>query len=169
MKVYGDAVIRNRRMLGVLLGDSDNMMSVIGDGSSSRIVPEVAPVVAKWFEQGGYDRIFLATEDGDLFDDMMNAFGKTLVCVAQERYRASDFRDGITSISELDRLRHPDGEYEAYVEDSVVNYLYAIYMLSRCDAFMYSCDCKDVSLAKQLNGDRYERIYNLADDGGEWK
>ena len=164
MKMYGDAVIRDQRMLGVLLRGIDYVSPDEGEGNCHRAFSEVAPVVAKWYEMGSYDKIFLATEDGDIFDDMISAFGRNLVSVPQERYRASDFQDGITTISELERLRHPDGEYDAYVEDTVVNYLYSIYMLSRCEAFMYSCHCGGVSLARQFNGDRYEKMFSFADD-----
>ena len=79
----------------------------------------------------------------------------------------SDFREGMTTISELDRFRHPGRAYDAYVEDATVNYLYALYMLSRCEAFMYSCHCGGVSLARQFNEDHYQRLYSFADAGKE--
>ena len=79
----------------------------------------------------------------------------------------SDFREGMTTISELDRARHPGRAYDAYVEDATVNYLYAIYMLSRCEAFMYSCHCGGVSLARQFSGDQYQKLYSFADAGKE--
>ena len=167
MKMYGDAVIRDQRMLGVLLRGSDYITSAMGGFSRPKQVAEVAPVIQKWFEQGGYDRIFLATEDGDLLDDMMKVFKEKLICVSQERYRVSDFHGVMTTISELDRARHPGKAYDAYVEDATVNYLYAIYMLSRCEAFMYSCHCGGVSLARQFNEDRYQKLYSFADAGKE--
>ena len=167
MKMYGDAVIRDQRMLGVLLRGSDYITSAMGGFSRPKQVAEVAPVIQKWFEEGGYDRIFLATEDGDLLDDMVKVFKEKLICVSQERYRVSDFHGGMTTISELDRARHPGKAYDAYVEDATVNYLYAIYMLSRCEAFMYSCHCGGVSLARQFNEDRYQKLYSFADAGKE--
>jgi hypothetical protein len=167
MKMYGDAVIRDQRMLGVLLRGSDYITSAMGGFSRPKQVAEVAPVIQEWFEQGGYDRIFLATEDGDLLDDMVKVFKERLICVSQERYRVSDFHGGMTTISELDRARHPGKAYDAYVEDATVNYLYAIYMLSRCEAFMYSCHCGGVSLARQFNEDRYHKMYSFADAGKE--
>ncbi len=167
MKTYADAVIRDRRMLGVLLRGSDYITSAMGGFSRPRQVAEVAPMIQKWFEEGGYDKIFLATEDGDLLDDMVKFFKGNVICVSQERYRVSDFREGMTTISELDRARHPGRAYDAYVEDATVNYLYAIYMLSRCEAFMYSCHCGGVSLARQFNGDQYQKLYSFADAGKE--
>ena len=163
MKTYGDAVIRDQRMLGVLLRGSDYITSGMGGSSRPRTVEEVSPVIAEWFREGKYDRIFLATEDGDLLDDMVKTFGRSVISVSQERYRVADFREGMTTISELDRARHPGSAYDAFVEDTVVNYLYAIYMLSRCEAFMYSCHCGGVSLARQFNADRYEKLYSFAD------
>ena len=167
MKTYGDAVIRDQRMLGVLLRGSDYITSAMGGFSKPRQVAEVAPMIRKWFEEGGYDRIFLATEDGDLLDDMVKTFAGKVISVSQERYRVSDFREGMTTISELDRARHPGRAYDAYVEDATVNYLYALYMLSRCEAFMYSCHCGGVSLARQFNEDQYQKLYSFADDGKE--
>ena len=167
LEMYGDAVIRDRRMLGVLLRGSDYVTSAMGGFSRPRQVAEVAPVIQKWFEQGGYDKIFLATEDGDLLDDMVKIFKGNLICVSQERYRVSDFREGMTTISELDRARHPGKAYDAYVEDATVNYLYALYMLSRCEAFMYSCHCGGVSLARQFCEDCHQKLYSFADDGKE--
>ena len=167
MKAYGDAVIRDQRLLGVLLRGSDYITSAMGGSSRPRRVTEVAPVIEEWLEQGGYDKIFLATEDGDLLDDMVKVFGGRILCVSQERYRVSDFREGMTTISELDRARHPGREYDDYVEDATVNYLYALYMLSRCEAFMYSCHCGGVSLARQFNEDRFEKLYSFADAGKE--
>jgi hypothetical protein len=166
MKTYGDAVIRDQRMLGVLLRGSDYIASAMGGSSRPRKVAEVAPVIEKWFREGGYDRIFLATEDGDLLDDMVKTFGERVICVSQERYRIADFQGKMTTISELDRARHPGRAYDDYVEDTTVNYLYALYMLSRCSAFMYSCHCGGVSLARQFNEDRFEKLYSFADAKG---
>ncbi len=163
MKAYGDAVIRDRRVLGVLLRGSDYITSAMGGSSRPRGIDEVAPVIEEWFDAGGYDRIFLATEDDDLLDGMTEAFGGRMICVSQKRYRVTDFREGMTTISELDRARHDGREYDEYVEDAAVNYLYAIYMLSRCNAFMYSCHCGGVSLARQFNGERFEKLYSFAD------
>ncbi len=165
LKTYGDAVIRDQRMLGVLLRGSDYVASAMGGFSRPRQVAEVAPMIRKWLEEGGYDRIFLATEDGDLLDDMLERFKGKVICISQERYRVSDFRDGMTTISELDRARYPGRAYDAHVEDATVNYLYALYMLSRCEAFMYSCHCGGVSLARQFRGDQFQKLYSFADDG----
>ena len=163
LRTYGDAVMGDRRMLGVLLRGSDYVTSTMGGASRPRGVDEVAPTISRWLDEGGYDKIFLATEDADLLDAMMAAFPGRVICVAQERYRVSDFREGVTTISELDRERHPGNEYDEFVEDATVNYLYAIYLLSRCEAFMYSCHCGGVSLARQFNGDRYRKLYSFAD------
>lgn len=163
LTLYGDAVVGERRMLGVLLRGSDYVASAMGGASKPRGVDEVAPTIAAWLEEGGYDKIFLATEDADLLDGMMAAFPGRVICVAQERYRVSDFREGMTTISELDRARHPGNEYDEFIEDATVNYLYAIYLLSRCEAFMYSCHCGGVSLARQFNDDKFKRLYSFAD------
>lgn len=167
LKTYGDAVIGDRRMLGVLLRGSDYVASAMGGSSRPRGVEEVVPVIREWMDKGGYEKIFLATEDGDLLDGMTGVFAGKVICVSQERYRVSDFRDGMTTISELDRARHPGKEYDEFVEDATVNYLYAIYMLSRCEAFMYSCHCGGVSLARQFNGDVFKKLYSFADTGKE--
>ena len=164
MDEYYDALLGDEKVLGVMIRGTDYVTSGMTGDRIMASADQMAPLIHEWIEKYGFNRIFLATEDGDIFDDMISAFGRNLVSVPQERYRASDFQDGITTISELERLRHPDGEYDAYVEDTVVNYLYSIYMLSRCEAFMYSCHCGGVSLARQFNGDRYEKMFSFADD-----
>lgn len=164
LETYADAVIGNRKMLGVLLRGSDYVASAMGGSSRPRGVAEVKATIRQWMQEGGYDRIFLATEDQDLLEGMCEAFPGKVLCVAQERYRVSDFQEGMRTISELDRFRHPGEAYERFTEDATVNYLYAIYMLSRCEAFMYSCHCGGVSLARQLRGDPFRRMYSFADD-----
>ena len=69
----------------------------------------------------------------------------------------------MTTISALDRVRHPDEEdYNAFLEDSTVNYFYALYMLSRCESFMYSGQCGGIVMTKSLSEKGFKRMYCFA-------
>ena len=163
LQTYGDAVIGNRRFLGVLLRGSDYITANMGGTSRAVSVDSTAGTIREWMNSGDYDKIFLATEDGDILDRMRELFPGEVIAVSQERYRVSDFSEGMTTISELDRARHPADTRQAFMEDTTVNYIYAIYLLSRCRSFLYSCHCGGAMLARQMSEDRFEKMCCLSD------
>ena len=162
MKEYGDAVFENKRMLGILLRGSDYIASGMS-GASAPVTAEAAlPKIRDWMSSDGYDGIFLATEDQDILDRMREAFPGKIVAVSQERYSIRDFTEAGT-ISELDSIRHKGEEYDAWMEDSLVNYFYALYLLSRCESFMYSGQCGGVVLTKSLCSSEFRRMWCFAE------
>ena len=60
-------------------------------------------------------------------------------------------------LAELEKKSSSD--YEADVIESTVNYFYALYMLSRCSAFLCSGPCNGYDLAVGFNGGQYERTH----------
>ena len=162
MEEYGDAVFHKKRMLGILLRGSDYIASGMSGASAPVSVASALPKIREWMSADGYDGIFLATEDQDLLDEMRAAFPGKVLAAAQERYSIRDFEE-VKTISELDRLRHPGEEYDAFVEDSLVNYFYALYLLSRCESFMYSGQCGGVVLAKGMCRDGFKRVWSFAE------
>ena len=48
-------------------------------------------------------------------------------------------------------------EYNEQVEDTTVNYFYAIYLLSKCESFIYSNICGGERLAHIFNGGKYKK------------
>ena len=65
--------------------------------------------------------------------------------------------NGVKLLAELEKERAAD--YEGSVAESTVNYFYALYMLSRCTAFICSGACNGYDLAVGFNGGKYERVY----------
>ncbi len=167
MKEYGDAVMGDKKMLGILLRGSDYITTGMSGVSRPVTVETAIPKIREWMEADGFDGIFLATEDQDILDQMREAFPGKIKVVAQERYRVLDFGDAVT-ISEVDRKRHPGEDYDRFITDATVNYFYALYLLSRCDSFMYSGQCGGIVLAKGLAEKDFRRMYCFAEDK-EWQ
>lgn len=161
MNEYGNAVFQNKRMLGILLRGSDYIASGMSGASAPVSVESTLPKIREWMSSDGYDGIFLATEDQDILDQMREAFPGKVLAVAQERYSVRDFVE-VKTISELDSMRHKGEDYDAWVEDSLVNYFYALYLLSRCESFMYSGQCGGIVLTKSLCTSEFRRMYCFA-------
>ena len=171
MKEYGDEVFSGRKMLGLLLRGSDYIASGMSGASAPVTVESTLPKIREWMEEGDYDGIFLATEDQDILGKMTAAFPGKIRVVSQERYSITDFaRENVTTISELDKKRHSTKvEYDAFVEDSLVNYFYALYLLSRCESFMYSGQCGGIVMAKALKPEGFRRMWCFAENKEGYK
>ena len=160
---YAEAVFRGRRILGVLVRGTDYVTSKQGPESVHARVKDMVPLIREWIAEGGYEKIFLATEDRDVLDSMREEFPGMVLAVAQERYRVSDLRRQKTKlIAEFEKKVHSGKEYEAAMEDTVVNYFYALYMLSRCDAFMSSGQCNGYDVVRAFKQGSFERLYKFA-------
>ncbi len=156
MKEYADAVIGEKRLLGVLIRGTDYKV-VHKDGPRKMAdVSDMIPMIREWMDSYGYDGIFLATEDRDILAEMREAFGDDVKVIAQERHSVADL-DGKKLLAELEKESAAD--YEGSVAESTVNYFYALYMLSRCTAFICSGACNGYDLAVGFNGGAYEHVY----------
>ena len=154
-------MLGDKRMLGILLRGSDYIASGMSGASAPVTVESALPKIREWMEEDGYEGIFLATEDMDILRKMEAAFPGKIRVVSQERYSITDFtKEGVTTISELDRKRHPGEDYDVFLEDSTANYFYALYLLSRCESFMYSGQCGGIVMTKSLT----ENGFNLVLD-----
>lgn len=164
MKEYGDSVLGEKRWLGILLRGSDYIASGMSGASAPVTVESALPKIREWMEEDAYDGIFLATEDRDILEKMDDAFPGKIRVVSQERYGIADFEKAqVHTISELDYLRHPSKEeYDAFLEDSTVNYFYALYLLSRCESFMYSGQCGGSVMTKSLSEKGFRRMFCFA-------
>jgi hypothetical protein len=164
MKEYANAVLGDKKMLGILLRGSDYIASGMSGASAPVTVESAIPKIREWMDEGGYDGIFLATEDRDILGKMLEAFPGKIRAVSQERYGIEDFTaNNVKTISELDSKRHPEGEdYDAFLEDSTANYFYALYLLSRCESFMYSGQCGGIVMTKSLSEKGFRRMWCFA-------
>lgn len=99
--------------------------------------------------------VFLATEDEDIFQLFIQAFGDKLLYLDQRRYRKADM-DGRHVLSEekfKDKSRNP---YQ-----DAVQYLTAIYLLSRCNCFLGGRTGGTKGVLLMSKGFEFEKTYNL--------
>ncbi|MBE6015654.1 MAG: hypothetical protein E7241_09895 [Lachnospiraceae bacterium] len=156
MEEYADTILGNKRMLGVLLRGSDYFTHNM-QGLRKPIGVEYAiPVIRQWMEEDGYDGIFLATEDEDMLSAMKDAFGNKMIAVSQERYSLNRLEKAKT-IAELEKETYNEEEYDEHLVDVTVNYFYAVYLLSRCESFIYSNECGGERLTHVFNRGRFKK------------
>ncbi len=160
MDEYYDAVFGGKKTLGVLIRGSDYISTGLSGTRKMASVEQMVPGIRKWMADHGYEKIFLATEDADILARMKKEFGKTMAALSQRRISRSDLRDG-QIISDYEK-ENAGNEYKEKLEDTTVNYFYALYILSRCDAFMCSGQCNGWDTVISLNENRFERTYKYA-------
>ena len=168
MREYADAVLGGRRTLGVLARGTDFLTGDFGPERKQANAEQMFPVLREWLAEGNYDRIFLATEDREILDRMRAAFPGRVIAVAQERISAADLREkGVTLISDYEKRIREGQAYLDALEDTTVSYFYALYLLSRCDAFLCSGRCNGWDTVRSLNGGRFgrERMLNVSAEG----
>ena len=91
---------------------------------------------------------------------MKTAFGKKVIAVAQERHSVSELKkDQI--LSDLEKNIYSEEEYDKMIEDTTVNYFYALYMLSRCDSFLCSGKCNGWDIVNEFNKGKFLRSYKF--------
>ena len=159
MDEYYDAVFKDAKTLGVLIRGSDYIATGLSGSRKMATVDQMVPTIRKWMEEYGYEKIFLATEDYDILQEMWREFGNNMVALSQERISAKDLKQG-QIISDYEKENEGD-DYIIKLEDTTVNYFYALYILSRCDAFLCSGQCNGWDTALSLNEGRYERTYKF--------
>ena len=161
MEEYADAILGKKRMLGVLLRGSDYFTSNL-TGIRKAVGAEVSiPIIRQWMEEDKYDGIFLATEDEDMLSSMKEAFGNTIIAVSQERYSVNQL-EKVKTIAELERETYDRKEYDEHLVDVTVNYFYAVYLLSRCESFIYSSSCGGERLARVFNRGKFKKEFCIA-------
>ena len=156
MKEYTDQIIGDKKVLGVLLRGTDIIIANYKGSYNPASIDDCIRIIKERMEKYGYDKIFVATEDSNFLEIMLNAFPGKVLAVAQERHRISDFK-GIKYISDLEKKTYSGAAYYASVEDTTVNYLYAVYILSRCESFISNCVCSGSKLVTSFNEGRFVR------------
>ena len=162
MKEYADAVLGGRKTLGVLARGTDYRLSDLGADRTHARVEQMIPVIREWIEEDGYEKIFVATEDQDNFDQLKKAFPDKIIAIAQERMSVSDMRKkGTTLIYEFEQKSNAGQDYADALEDSTINYFYALYILSKCDAFLCSGQCNGWDTVRSLKNGKFDRERKL--------
>ena len=113
-------------------------------------------MIDEWMETYGYERVFLATEDEDVLEWMRDRYGEKLLAVSQERHRVEEL-EGTMLLADLDKIK--DKNSHEIMEDNLVNYFYALYMLSQCQGFICSGYCNGYDLVLNFNQNQFEHVY----------
>ena len=162
MKRYTDAVLRGKKTLGVLARGTDYVTADLGGDRIHATAEQMITVIQKWVEEDGYEKIFLATEDQDIFKKIREAFPKKVIAVIQRRTSVKELKKkGATLLSELEKKSRQGQAYRDALEDTTVNYFYALYILSKCDAFLCSGQCNGWDTVRSLNHDGFKRERKL--------
>lgn len=159
---YEEAVLGGHRTLGLLIRGTDYISSGLSSSMSRRqaTAEEMLPVVREWMESGSYDRVFLATEDKDILNQMRETLGSKVVAVSQERHSVSEFEKGQV-INELEKQLYSEEEYNDRVIETTINYFYALHILSNCQAFLCSGQNNGWDTVCAMNGGRFERCERM--------
>ncbi len=158
---YFNAVFGGKKVLGVLIRGSDYITSGLMGVRKQATVEEMMPMIDSWLDEDKYDLIFLATEDSDILNEMHAKYGSKLKAISQERFSVKDFKD-LKLIYEYEKKNTADKDYDASVEDTTINYFYALYLLSKCDSFMCSGQCNGYSVTLAFNGGKFKRQYKFS-------
>ena len=150
MDEYAEAVIEDKKMLGVYIRGTDYITTNKPGLGKHASVSEVIPVIHEWMAADHFDGIFLATEDEDILRKMREEFGSLVRVVAQERFRVDEFKT-VRLIGELEDLKYKPEEKEEHIEDMTVNYFYAMYMLAKCDSFICFGESNGIDLVNCFN------------------
>ena len=162
MSEYADAVLGGKKTLGVLARGTDYVTTNLGDDRVHARPAHMIPVIKEWIAEGGYEKIFLATEDKDICETMLKEFPGKVVVIAQERHSVSEMKEkDATLIYEFEKKLNSGKAYEDALEDTTVNYFYALYILSKCDAFMCSGQCNGWDVVRSFNKGRFEKEYKF--------
>ena len=160
MDEYYDALLGNKKVLGVMIRGTDYITSGMTGDRIMASPQQMAPLVHDWVDKYGFEKVFLATEDEDALEYMRSEFGHLVIALSQERLKVSDLRNN-EILSDYEK-EHADGMYEEKLEDTTINYFYALYMLSRCDSFICSGRCNGADIVMSFNNERFSHFYKFA-------
>lgn len=156
LQEYADAVMGDKKVLGVLLRGTDIILANYVGIYRPVNIDECIRIIDERLKQYNYDKIFLATEDESYLRRMLDTFPHKIIAIAQERHSGKEFKN-VKYLSDLEQLKSTGENYYNSVEDNLVNYIYAMYMLSRCESLIANCMCNGVNLAVAFNEDKYLR------------
>jgi hypothetical protein len=87
---------------------------------------------------------------------MKDHYQNKVLAISQERHSVDELK-GTLLLADLDR--QSDRDHNEVLEENIVNYFYALYMLSQCKAFICSGYCNGYELVKDFNKNKFEHIY----------
>ncbi len=162
MKQYADAIIGGKKVLGVLARGTDYRTNNLGADRIHATAEQMITVIEKWMEEDKYDKIFLATEDKDNLEKIRAAFPGKVIAISQKRTNVREMKKkGATLINEYESKLRTGKAYVDALEDTTVNYFYALYMLARSDSFLCSGMCNGWSTVNALKKDGFKRARKM--------
>ena len=143
-KVVPDGV---KKYIGVVGRGSDYNMQLTGNLANYLMRPlsgaEILEKTKALFEKGGYDAVFLATEDDQVFEIFMNSDLKDKIFYVEQERITYDPND--TSKRFLADIYKEKKERDGYAEN--LRYLSIIYILSRSSALLSTTLCGAAKMA----------------------
>lgn len=173
-RVYKKYIIYNDRTQRYLdsqvekyLGNAKNVIGVLCRGTDflvnkptgHEVQPDPEVVlndVRNEFAKGGYDSVFLATEDQDIQDLFYNEFKDRLLFVDQVRIRKTEMK-GDAWLSNVKKTLRPDEDKEM----SFISYFTATYILSKCRCIFAGRNNGSKGLLYLPSNFSFVKIYNL--------
>lgn len=158
MDEYKSAVFEGKRTLGVLIRGTD-YINMFKSGNRMMSTPaEMASLIDEWMAKYNYEKIFLATEDKDILNWMRDHYKEKLLAVSQERHSVNDLQDE-QLLADLDQQSVGEYNINQILEENIVNYFYALYMLSQCHGFVCSGYCNGFDLVLHFNQGKFEHVH----------
>lgn len=157
MEEYRQAVIGDKKVLGVLFRGTDYFTSNIAETTpmlKQASVDDTISIIKDTMSELNYENVFVATEDIDILNRCKKEFGDRLLAVAQPRYSINDFKDA-SLIAELENKKENSAEV---IQDTTVNYFYAIYILSKCDSFVARGSTSAMQIVFAFNQGKFKKI-----------
>lgn len=149
-KKYMELGMANKRILGVKCRGTDFAHA---RPSKHQIVPDAEQTLSvieqKEAEWGGYDRIFVATEDKGIYESLKDRFGDRMI--SNDENLIDD-----TSGKWLNEMFR-GGQLKGSKQERMAEYLVSILLLSRCDALIAPVIGGTLG-AMRLKG-HYEHVY----------
>lgn len=144
---------KNQKVLGVLGRGSDYTSTCPGGHNVVPSIDLLIQMTDEKLQEWGYDFVYLATEDKEIYDAMKKHYGQKLIALDVPRFAHDTNKK---RLSELNFER----ENDQYLRGE--EYLITIYLLSHCDSIITSGVGGGLA-ALRINGGKYEHqyIFNL--------
>lgn len=125
--------LESQKVLGVICRGTD-FVSAKPQGHS--IVPTAQETIRvieeKSREWGGFDAIYLATEDKNIYEVMADHYGRKLISYQKIRL---DQTDGSYLCSQIEKIALQNRQ-KSFKKELMTEYLISIWLLSKCDALV---------------------------------
>lgn len=149
-----------QRMYEKIIGTEDVVLGILARGTDYKAKPALHPIqpdpdtiiadAKNLMGAGAYNKIFLATEDKEIYQKFEKEFGNKLLSIECPRY------SGTSRITQRNNCREKD----KYIQG--LDYLTTIYVLAKCDALLAGNTNGSIA-AGLINAGKYKyvHIYSL--------